>query len=77
MLFHQLADAVVDFVPQVVAGDGPKLLAGYFDGEIHDAFVANVDYHRVWPAVAGEKTGHGFNRFFALPKDRSARRGGR
>src|SRR5579883_186649 len=42
----QPGDAVVDFVPHFIAGDGAEFVAGDFDGELHLALVADLDDFR-------------------------------
>src|SRR5262249_27930750 len=63
MLLHELADAVVNLVPEVVAGDRSQLLPRDLDGQIHRALVAHVHTYRVWSCAAREEVRTRFNRF--------------
>src|SRR6478736_842798 len=62
MFLRQLGNAVIDFIPQIVAGNRAKLLSGDLNRKVHGALVADVYYNRVRPVIPGEEVGHGFNR---------------
>src|SRR5262249_39662758 len=62
MLLHELADAVVNLVPEFVAGDRTQLLPRDLDGQIHRALVAHVHDYRVWSSAAREEVRNRFNR---------------
>src|SRR5882724_5295180 len=61
VLLDQLTNAVINLIPQFVAGNGPKFLTWNFDCEIHLALMADVHHYRIWVMVAGKKVGHGFD----------------
>ncbi len=62
MLTYELGDAVINFVPEFVARDGPKLLSGNLNREIKRALVADIDDDRIGASVAGEEVRDSLNR---------------
>ena len=58
MLGGERGEAIVDFVPHFVGGDGAKLAGGNFNGEIELTTMADLHCHGIRPVGAGEKVGY-------------------
>src|SRR5438067_4419353 len=74
VLLGQFDDAVVNFIPHFVAGDGPKQRGRNFHREVELALVTDVDDYRIGPAVSREKMGYLLNWFLRCRKSDANRR---
>ena len=68
MLLDQLYQAVVNFVPHFVGGDGAKLACRHFHCKIELAFVSHIHDDRLWAAIASQKSGYFFDRLLGCGK---------
>src|SRR5260221_4513547 len=73
MLPDKLSDAVIDFVPKLVAGDGAKFLSGNLNPEIKRWLVADIDDDRIRASVASEKVRDSLDRFLRSGKTNASR----
>src|SRR2546423_4050572 len=62
MLLGEFRDAVVDFAPHFIRGDGAEFAGGNFDGQVEFAAMADVHDLRLRSAATGQEVRDKFDR---------------
>ncbi len=62
MLLHELRQAIVNFVPHFVRGDGGKFAARHFHGKIDAPLMSDLHDHRIGAAASRQKMRNEFDR---------------
>ena len=74
MLFDQLNEADINFLPHLVAGDGAKLAGWNFDRQIKLAAVSNIHDDGILASIACEEMRNVFNRLLRGGESNAHRR---
>src|SRR5581483_3394120 len=71
---YQFGDAVINFVPHLVGGNGAKGNSWHFNGNVEGALVADVDDSWRGPSIAGKEVRDFFYRLLRGCKSDAHRR---
>src|SRR5271163_64002 len=55
VLLHEAGDALIDFFPHFVGGDGAEFAGRHFDGEVETTALLDFDDYRRGAITAGEE----------------------